>query len=362
MIYDIFGRVISITSENREIEIIFSEELKLYSSTDRKLDIQIDFVNDLKFPDHYSNSPRIHYTFDNGFIVNYGSCYIQYSKKDALKVLIKIKDENAITKKIKKYKNIGYKSIYENVTALLYELILVPSNYFYNDRALVHASSMKNLVTGKTIMFGGTGGVGKTSLELLLCRERGYSFISDDIAVVDKEGYIHPNLAYPKIYAYNVEKNRELETILFKHRNILDRLQWATSKKIRGLNKARRTISPDVIFDSFERNKCTAHEYYILSISSEVDTIEIEKINSVNASIMTLKIIINEYHAFNQHISWHEYNALLLGIKPVLELDSVHSNWLNIYNNIFSGIDCYSIKISPNVSHSIFLSKLKEYF
>jgi serine kinase of HPr protein (carbohydrate metabolism regulator) len=149
----------------------------------------------------------------------------------------------------------GYKSNIENITAILYELVLVPLNYFFSDKALVHASSMKNSTNGKTVMFGGTGGVGKTSLELLLCRELGYSFISDDIAVIDKKGFVYSNLAYPKIYAYNAEGNQEIENLLFNKRSSIDKLQWKLSKNIRGLNKARRTISPDEIYKSVEKDK-----------------------------------------------------------------------------------------------------------
>ena len=362
MIYEIFGKTVEILTQNKDIEHILSEELELYSVGSSEIDIQINFVASMALPQLYSNSPSIHSTFKKGFMGNYGENRIYYSQEDILKVYIDLKIVHDFKSNIHKFRSIGYKSNVENVSAILYELVLVPLNYFFKDKALVHASSMKDPTTGKTIMFGGTGGVGKTSLELLLCRELGYSFISDDIAVMDKKGYIYPNLAYPKIYAYNAEGNVEIENILFENRNFMDKFQWKMYKTLRGPARVRRTISPAKIYNSVEKNKNIVDEYYILSRDSSVDTIEIEEIDSKKASLMTLKIILNEYHLFNQHVTWHEYNSILLDQEPILKLEKVHQNWLNIYEKVFKEKKCFHIKIPIKIDHNNFLETFKKKF
>jgi hypothetical protein len=93
-----------------------------------------------------------------------------------------------------------------------------------------------------------------------------------------------------------------------------------------------------------------------------VDNIQIEEISSSDAADMTLKIILNEYHAFNQHITWHEYNSILLQQQPIVELDKVLQNWLSIYNDVFSSIKCFNIKIPTNIDHKEFLLTFKERF
>ena len=88
------------------------------------------------------------------------------------------------------------------------ELLQQPLNV--SDLSLIHASGVV-LSNGKAILLGGTGGIGKTSLELELCLNEKASFLTDDIAVIDKEGFLWPNLSFPKIYGYNLAGNKALK-------------------------------------------------------------------------------------------------------------------------------------------------------
>ncbi len=359
MTYRIFGKKIKINIECLEIKHILEKELSIYPKSDENTsDVDIYFIEKLLLDEIYSNSPAIHKTFKNGFLANFGSNKILFKKEEKLKIYIQI---NKTKKFLGKFRSIGYRHNIENVGQILHELILVPINFFYSDRALIHASSMKNLNTNKTLMFGGTGGVGKTSLELLLCKELDYSFISDDIAiVVDKK--VFPNLSYPKIYAYNVEENKNFENLLFKGRNLIDKIQWNFLKKLKGLNRVRRAISPDEIFSSIEIESNNIDEYYLLFRTNNVNSIEFEEINYNQASQLTLDIIKNEYHSILQHIIWHEYNANLMNFQSILNTEQIYANWLNIYMNIFKNIKCIIVKIPIDIQHDEFLSQMKDKF
>lgn len=363
MKYKIFGKIVNITSEHKEIIHLIEKELQIYPISKKSVDIEINFVNKIILTDEYSNSPSIHSTIKEGFLASYGKNKILYCKSDIIKIQVELYiHHNKFKNNIAKFKNIGFKNNIENIGAIIHELILVPFNYFFTDRALIHSSSMKNLNNGKTILFGGTGGVGKTTLELYLCKELGYSFLSDDMAIIDEHGNIYPNLSHPKIYAYNVEGNPQLKNLLFNERSVYDKFHWIMLKKLKGLSGVRRTISPDKIYQSVEKDKNKISEYYILSRSNKDSQIVMEKINSNDAAILTLKVIINEYHAFEQHIIWHEYNSILLKTLPILTLENIHKNWLNIYKHIFKNIKCFHITIPTNINHEDFLSFVKENF
>lgn len=363
MLYKIFGTTVSITSENKDLGLLIRKEMECYPLSEEAIEVEVNFVNKITLTDVYSNSPSIHSSFREGFLASYGKNRIIYSKKDILKIDVEIsKRTNTFKDKLVKFINIGFKNNIEEVGAILHELVFVVMNYFFINKALIHASSMKNRKTEKVILFGGTGGVGKTSLELLLCRKLGYSFISDDIAVIDKDCNIYPNLAHPKIYAYNVEGNADLENLLFSDKNYYDKFQWKVLKKLRGLNKVRRSISPSKIYQSVEKDRNMMDEYYILSRNNLSTNIEIEEISANEASIMTLKIIQNEYHAFTQHIVWHEYNAMLLKNNPILVLEDIHKNWLDIYQEVFKNIKCFNIKIPINFDQKEFLRIFQERF
>jgi len=360
MKYRIMGNIVNITIENKEIEEILMNELKLYEKDTGEENINIYIVDKIELNDKYSNTPSIHKTFDNGFIANFGSNKVLYKKENQIiDIYLEIDMRKSF---LRKFLSMAYKYNYETVGQIIHELILVPANFFIQNKALIHASSMKHERTGKTILFGGTGGVGKTSLELLLCRDLEYSFISDDIAIVDNSGAVYPNLSFPKIYAYNVVGNVELRNLIFKDKNIIDKFQWNLKKRLRGDSSVRRALSPLYLYKKIEIKKRNVDEYYMLYKTNTVDNITIEKLNYRDASDMTLKIIKNEYQSVFQHITWHEYNCKLMGFNPILKLDDILDRWLDLYMQLFKNIQCYTVKIPIDIKHDEFLSEMKKKF
>jgi len=243
MIVEIFGKSICIKSHCNEIYSILERELSLYPVSDKNIEVEINFVEQIKLSGKLLKNPSVHYSFENGFLIFYGSNKVLFQKKNGIiKVEIELSmNKNFLKNSVSKFRSIDFRNNVERVGTFLHELILVPFNYFFTDRAIIHASAIKNPVTGKTILLGGTGGVGKTSLELFLCNQLHFSFISDDIAVVDSTCNVFPNLSYPKIYAYNVVGNLELERVLFEDRSFWDKLQWLFFQKTK-LKRAASTL------------------------------------------------------------------------------------------------------------------------
>jgi hypothetical protein len=362
MVYKIFGKNIKLHVQNYQLEAVLLEELRLYPrADDEKIDHEVHLVDKIQLEGTYSTTPSIHTTLDHGFFCDFGVCQVLFTYSNPNRLDIKIA-YNTSHRYLSKFRNLAYRSSIENIGQVLHELIFVPLNFFDPQSTIIHASSMKNLQSNRTVMIGGTGGVGKTSLELLLCRELNYSFISDDIAVINSQSLIYPNLAYPKIYAYNVVGNEALKSILFDHRSMMDRVQWSMRKRLRGNSGVRRSIAPNKIFNSIERSENSIDDYYILFKTNEVDTITIEDIDDDRSAKLTLEILKNEYHALFQHITWHEYNCMLMNYKPIVTLESIFSNWYHLYRTIFQEINCYVIKIPLHIEHDIFLKEMRSLF
>ncbi|SMC09972.1 hypothetical protein [Nitratiruptor tergarcus] len=360
MKYKIMDNAVNINIVNHKLRELLEKELRIYKKTQENENIKINIVDKLKINNKYSNNPSIHTTFRNGFLANFGGNKVLYKKNDNI---IEIDVEINMKKNyLRKFLNISYRYNFENIGHIIHELILVPTIFFFYNKAIVHASSMKHHRKEKTILFGGTGGVGKTSLELLLCKELEYSFISDDIAIIDNIGNIYPNLSYPKIYAYNVINNNKLKKLIFKNKNFMDKLQWNIMRKLKGDSGVRRAISPLLLYNNIETGKNKIDEYYILYKTNTINQITIEKLNSENAAYLSLKIIRNEYNSIFQHIIWHEYNCSLMKYKPILKIDEILNRWLKIYLNVFKNIQCYLVKIPTSIDHNDFLSFMKNKF
>ena len=357
MKYKIMGNIVEINISDDELNRIAQKELEIYQSMENERpDIKVSVVDKIITDSKYSNNPKIHKTFKNAFLVNLGYSKILYKLGDKLEIFVEIdKRKNYLNKFI----SMGYRYNYENIGQILHELVFVPANFFQDSKSIVHASAMKNKDKNKTIMIGGTGGVGKTSLELMLCRDLEFSFIADDIAIVDNKGYVYPNLSFPKIYAYNVHNNSNLKKTIFSNRSFLDKFQWAFIKKFRGTNRVRRAVSPYLLFKNVETEVNKIDKYYILFMTNGVNDITIDTIDSILASELSFKIIRNEYSALFQHFIWHEYNCKLQGYKPLITMDEITTKWTTLYNQIFSKIQCHVVKIPGAISHEEFLDRMK---
>jgi len=359
MKYKIMGNIVDVKVNDREVRNVLIDELSIYDKAQEQADVNLYIVDDVNLECVYSNTPSIHKTVENGFLADFSGNKVLYKKEGVLEIYVELNKRKNF---LRKFISMEYKNNIENIGQLLHELVFIPINFFIGNKTIIHSSSMKNTITGKSVMIGGTGGVGKTSLELMLCRDLNYSFISDDIAVVDDECNIYPNLASPKIYAYNLAGNDSLKSLIFKKRNFMDKLQWWFIKNIRGNNNVRRAVSPQLLYKNYETCKNRLGDYFVLYKSNDVNEITVTELDAKEASSLTLDIMKNEYHSVFQHITWHEYNCRLMNFKPIVVLDSILAKWLGTYNEIFKSIKCYSVKIPVDISHEQFLSEMKKKF
>jgi len=362
--YKIFGKIVQIVLSNDDNKVQKEILIKYFSLYEEIYDIENpDFVINIHKEEIDSNivsiNPKIHIEIENGFKSLYRKISITFSKNKTIyaDVSLEIQKKGFVTY-LKKLNNIEYKSIDERISQILYELVLVPSVYFDSDKILVHSSAFKNK-NNKAVLIGGTGGVGKTSLEIELCMNRNHSFIADDISVVDLESNVYPNLSFPKIYSYNLENNKKLENYLFKDSGILDKFAWEFKKTLFGPAGVRRSISPLEAYGQYQKNKIKLDKYYIL-FKKDVKKISIEKIDEKQASEMTLSIIQSEYSDFNKHILWHEFNCKANNTEPILNLEIVLSRWKENAEKIFKTIDCYIINIPFKIEHNVFVKTVAD--
>jgi len=361
--YLIFGKHVQVNlhhENNTQRETIlkhFSYYTEINNS--EKPFIIIHILKDDPNTDVVSVNPKIHFEVKNGFKIIAPKITVEYKFDKEISVnLILENQKNRFIKYLKKLYNNQYSSIDERISQILYELVLVPSVYFRSDSFLVHSSAFKSKNKG-AILIGGTGGVGKTSLEIELCMNRNYSFIADDISVVDEDANVWPNLALPKIYAYNLHGNEALKKKIFHNRALHDKLAWKFKYILNGPAGVRRTISPKEVYGNYEKDKTKINKYYIL-LKKDVPDISVESITTHQASEMTVKIIQTEYAAFNNHVLWHEFNTIALKTNPILKLDDVFTRWGKMSSKVFEQIECYLVNIPLKIDHQKFIKKVAD--
>jgi hypothetical protein len=359
-IYDIFGKLIRVNFDNSFGSSVLQKELSLYPiiAQDKNPDLDIFCQSHQYYVNQGFTNPSIHQELDNGFIANFGSSQVEFlfDNKNLKRINFIIKPSSSKIKKyIQKLRSIQYCSVEESIGQIFHELVLIPSVYFQTNQFLLHASALKSSKSD-VILIGGTGGVGKTSLELELCLKHGFQFVSDDVCVASQNGWIWSNLAYPKIYAYNLENNDKLTKKLFLNSSLTNRLHWALNQK-RGKNKVRRRISPEKLYDSFSQEGGLVKKYLILA-RAEQDEIQVSKISHEVAVHMSLPIIEAEYNIFNNHILWHQFNSYLQDKEPYTSLQNILIRWRELALQALSQSSCFLIVIPLRIEHSKFKDKV----
>ena len=113
-------------------------------------------------------------------------------------------------------------------------------------QSYIHASSLERDGEGTAIV--AWGGIGKTSAALKLITEHGFSFLSDDLGLVDDAGTVWRTPKRLQVYAYNLEGEERLRSMLLDGRSVLDRAAWAWKLQRRGPKGVRRRVSAEELF------------------------------------------------------------------------------------------------------------------
>lgn len=359
MIYNIFGVNVKINLCNSLYKEILLAELTPYKCNDTNFLIEI---NDKSFEDDSkiitSKNPSIHTEFENGFKINNLLIDVYFGFDDDQLNIVQFKlnySSSTIKRYLRKFANKQFSNRVENIGQIFHENILVPMMFFIPNRSIIHSSAVK--FNNKTFLFGGTGGVGKTSIELELCQNKNGTFIADDISVINEKTEVYPNLNYPKIYAYNVHGNSELEKIILDNTSIINRLHWSLKQRFFGPSSVRRRLSPFNLYKNTSTDKNSLDNYLIL-LKTNVNSLQSKELSVNSATEATIKIMHTEYAYLFNHIKWHEYNCLLNHKKPYITSNQIDTKWEQNLTTLFQNKKLQLIEIPLNINHQKFKEEL----
>jgi hypothetical protein len=336
-------------------------QLSYYTRVEKNIvpDIVVNIVDSFSHFKPLCSNPSVHKEIENGFIAEYNTCRVAFRMSSKLIIDIMVKTEkNSLLRFLKKINNMEFASREERIGQLLFELAIIPALFFEKDLFLVHSSSFVNK-TNNAVLIGGTGGVGKTSLEIDLCMNKKLNFLNDDIAVISNDGLVYPHLSLPKIYAYNLKDNDELKRKIFKDKSFSDKLFWFLRKKFLGEDKVRRKIQPEKVYGGYSKKPAQLEKYYFL-FRENVPGIKVKKISGEAAAENTVNIIKAEYYDFINHLYWHKYNCNISGKIPVFDIDEIIRRWGSGLKEVFSKVDNSVISIPFNINHRQMIGELSK--
>jgi hypothetical protein len=356
---EVFGRRVVFDVSRASARRILARELSLYppGSGKRPIDLTVRVVDEQSFGQDVRKSPQ-HWDLEDGFAGAFGRISVRYVAGERGLTRIDVAlgaPHSAVKKTAWRMAHLQYTALDEKIGQLIHELALMPSVYFDVDRFVVHAAAVKS-PKGSIVLIGGTGGVGKTSLELELCGARGFKFVADDMCVVQADGHVWPNLGFPKIYAYNVRGETDIRRRVFRGRGPLDRLSWRLHS-LRGERYVRRRVSPEVLYGGYSATGGTLSRYVLLGRHRK-PSIDRHPLSAEEAADMTIAVMQYEHSAFIQHIHWHEVNRGLSRQRPALVYREVMEQWRRAAVLAFTGVACEVILVPSAMDHDRFKAKV----
>lgn len=155
-----------------------------------------------------------------------------------------------LPKSLQRLVNISYSDMYQleashigfRVLRGLTQLELLDRGATY-----VHGSSILDERSGRVALLTGWGGSGKTSTSARLLGREGstWTFLGDDLSVVDADGRVWFSPYPVHVYPYNVQGDARLSSILKKHRlHWVDDLHWRTWRRVFGSGGVVRRMAP----------------------------------------------------------------------------------------------------------------------
>lgn len=358
--YKIFGKIYQINTTDSYEGHILHEELNVYpkADTDDTTDIIINYLDKLDNKTPVLQNPSIHLYFSQSFKLELNNASIEFHfEKNKLKSIdFCIKQGSVLRATANKWLSYQFSNRKESIGFIFHELVLIPSAFFFPDLTVVHASAIDD---NGVILFGGTGGVGKTSLELELCYKQGKSFFADDIVIINNKGVAFPNLAFPKIYAYNLVNNEQVKKRMFANAGILDKIHWYSRKMI---NPAivRRRVNPVKLYDHVAHHPKKIKTFYILVKDGTVKTVTMDKISTGEAARLNKLVLETEYNIIYKHLLWDEFNSIVNKKDARMSypdlIHKIETNFLQALTNI----ETFIIKIPLNIGHQDYLKQVSE--
>ncbi|MEO0557126.1 MAG: hypothetical protein AAF170_02965 [Bacteroidota bacterium] len=357
--YRQIGRVVEVHAGSGLAGDLLRNELALYPSPSPDATVELTVrIGKAPADGIRSRNPSLHTERENGFTARGAMASATYTfEKDLItEVGLDIHAApHALGRTLRRLADSQFTDRTERIGVMYHETVLIPAAALDPDRAPLHASGLQ-APNGDVTLFGGTGGVGKTSLELHLGHLSGHRFLADDVAVLDRQGFVYPNLAYPKIYGYNAPPGSALRKSVVASRRPLDRAHWSLHG-LRGPDRVRRRMPPDRLFSGTSSDGGPLHRYVLLAREARPELV-IEPITNTDAARMSTAILAAELSGLLRHVHWHVHNRILQGRAPIQHPADIQARWLEIYTSAFAIAECWIARIPIDMPHGAFLDQM----
>lgn len=357
----IMGKNFKLHLKNDKFSTKIREELNLYckggSNSDSEIiNVYIDPEIDMNKIISHRNPANTYYSEKIlGYQHPLAKIFMNYDKKEIYIYPEGYSSRSWIEKKMRKFYNVQFNYPHECAGQFFHEIVLMLTVLMQDGYFLLHGSAIAD-IEGKVTIIGGTGGTGKTSTLLALANENDISFVCDDICFCREDKRVFHNMAYPKIYAYNVLGNTELEKKVIG-KKIIDKIQWKIYKKINPA-RVRRRVNPECLY-TIEKNKELILDNYIMLNRYNGNDIKIRNVSVDKVVSGSIAIMKTELGAITNHFYWHKLNSIYNNTDQYIDIDRIFNKWEKSLEKSLCGVNLFVVDIPFNIDNEILKNKMK---
>lgn len=202
-----------------------------------------------------------------------------------------------------------------------------------NDTSLLHAASIS--IDGQGVILTGQGGTGKTSTTINLLNETPNStFLSDDLAIVTKDGDVHPYNKSCVVYAYNTGDTISQSQLV---NGLIDQMHWKFHYWNGGKKGVRRRVSAEKLFNKKVQNSESYPIETVVYLSREKrEDIAHEQIEATEVAQRSTAVILNELDWLVEYSSavCSTGSTSLTPKKIIEQTEKIYTNSFADSNNI----------------------------
>ena len=354
----IFGKTFEILFPPTH-ESLVSETFALYTdAVASPVDVSVEIGAKQVSDGVYFNNPKIHFSYRDSMETKFPQASVRWcpcvNEGPVLRAFVDI-DECYKGGFLRKILSLEFPTCIEWFQQVVHELVLIPAVYFLQDRALLHAACVS--LDDKVVAFTGTGGVGKSSAMLALRNDSSASFLSDDILIVDSGGKAYGNMAWPKIYGYNLA-DPLLKAKIFSRRGILDRFLFDVRCRIDPA-RVRRKVKPNGLYEAVAPDGMQMTHIVNLVRGTGRD-FEVRELVPKTLARMSELVLFPEYAVFHQHLYWEEYNALAGGAAPALTMGEVIERWREVWSECFGSVSLRTVMVPVSMDQDTLMNRLED--
>lgn len=360
--YNLGELVFSLCGSGETFEYLKEEFSCLPTPTEvSAVDIHIVLSNGLPPPPHGAIYTKIHVGWGSGFQFISDHLKYQVTRADGKYTVLVDIGRSAIQTPYtlaRKFVDLNYLTPAQNLAKnFMYNCFNLITGVVLSEKGVgcyLHASSMEK--DGKGVALIANGGIGKTTSMLHLVSRKGWRYLSDDIALLDRRGDLVRTPLRMQVYAYNLPGNDGLRHELMKGRSLLDKIAWWARLQIKGVHRTRRRVTADELFGSDKVAEAANCSSLLFMERMFIDKVRIEKCGSDYILSKLLNLMPKEIGGLNDLSDALE--LVECGLSEFRK-SSFADSLARFYQSEASSIPAYKILIPHEMSASSLLGVME---